>query len=60
MALLLGATVVAFALGEHVEAVAVLVVIALNAAVGFLTEWKAEQALTALQRQAVPTAHVLR
>lgn len=58
--LLLGATVVAFALGENIEAVAVLVVIVLNAAVGFLTEWKAEQALTALQQQTVPTAHVLR
>ncbi len=60
VALLLAATVVAFALGENIEAVAVLVVIALNAAVGFLTEWKAEQALTALQRQAAPSAHVLR
>ena len=60
VALLVAATVVAFALGENIEAVAVLVVIVLNAAVGFLTEWKAEQALTALQRQAVPTAHALR
>jgi len=58
--LLLAATVVAFALGENIEAVAVLVVIALNAAVGFLTEWKAEQALTALQRQAAPSAHIVR
>ena len=60
VALLVGVTVVAFALGENIEAVAVLVVIVLNAVVGFLTEWRAEQALTALQRQAVPTAHVLR
>ncbi len=60
VALLLAATVVAFTLGENIEAVAVLVVIVLNATVGFLTEWRAEQALTALQRQAVPTAHVLR
>ena len=46
--------------GRHVEAVAILVVIVLNAVIGFLTEWKAEQALTALQKQAVPMAHVLR
>ena len=59
-ALLVGVSVVAFALGETVEAVAVLVVIVLNSAVGFLTEWRAERALTALQRQAVPTAHVVR
>jgi len=60
VALLVGVTAVAFALGETVEAVAVLVVVVLNAVVGFLTEWKAERALTALQRQAVPTAHVVR
>lgn len=60
VALLIAATILAFVMGENVEAVAILVVIVLNAAVGFLTEWRAEQALTALQRQAVPTAHVLR
>ena len=32
----------------------------LNAAIGFLTEWKAEQALAALQKQSVPVAHVVR
>ena len=45
VALLLAAAAVAFVLGDNVEAVAILVVIVLNAAVGFLTEWKAEQAL---------------
>ena len=59
-ALLVGVSVVAFALGENLKAVAVLVVIVLNSAVGFLTEWRAERALTALQQQAVPTAHVVR
>jgi Ca2+-transporting ATPase len=60
VALLLAATVLAFVLGEHVEGAAVLVVIVLNAAVGFFTEWKAEQALNALQQQAAPSATVLR
>jgi Ca2+-transporting ATPase len=60
VALLVAATAVAFVLGEIVEAVAILVVILLNAAVGFWTEWRAEQALTALQRQAVARARVLR
>jgi Ca2+-transporting ATPase len=60
VALLVAATVLAFVMGETLEGIAVLVVIALNAAVGFFTEWKAEQALTALQHQAAPTAHVLR
>jgi P-type Ca2+ transporter type 2C len=60
VALLIAATVVAFALGENVEAIAVLVVIVLNAIVGFLTEWRADQALNALERQAAPSAQVLR
>lgn len=60
VALLAVATVVAFVLGEKIEAIAILVVIVLNAAVGFVTEWTAERALTALQRQTVPTAHIRR
>ena len=58
--LLVAATAVAFALGETIEAVAILVVIVLNAVIGFLTEWRAEQALTALQKQAVAMAQVVR
>ena len=46
--------------GENIEAVAILIVIVLNAVIGFLTEWKAEQALAALRKQTVPVAHVLR
>lgn len=60
VALLIAATVVAFALGETIEAVAILVVIVLNAAIGFLTEWKAERTLSALQKHTVPVAHVVR
>jgi magnesium-transporting ATPase (P-type)/copper chaperone CopZ len=60
VALLIAATVVAFALGKNIEAVAILVVLVLNAAIGFLTEWKAERTLSALQKQTVPVAHVVR
>ena len=60
VALLVVATVIAFTMGESFEAVAILVVIVLNAGIGFLTEWKAEQALTALRKQAVRVAHVIR
>jgi len=52
--------IVALALGEGVEAVAILVVIVLNAVIGFLTEWKAEAALDALRKQTVAVAHVVR
>ena len=58
--LLLAAAGVAFVLGEVVEGAAVLVVILLNATIGFLTEWRAHKALTALRRQAVATARVVR
>src|SRR5262245_26996914 len=58
--LLLVAAVIAFALGENIEAVAILIVIVLNAAIGFLTEWKAERALAALKKEFVPVAHVVR
>jgi Ca2+-transporting ATPase len=58
--LLIAATVVAFALGDRIEAIAILVVIVLNAAIGFLTEWKAEKTLSALQKQSVAVAHVIR
>lgn len=60
VALLLAATLISFLLGDHVESVAILVVIVLNAAIGFFTEWKAQQALTALREQAAPVATVIR
>ena len=60
VALLIAATAIAFAMGEHVEAVAILVVIVFNASIGFFTEWKAEQALSALQKQSVRVGHVIR
>lgn len=60
VALLVAATVIAFAMGDSIEAIAILVVIVLNAGIGFLTEFKAEQALSALQKQSVRLAHVIR
>lgn len=60
VALLVAATAIAFAMGESIEAIAILVVIVLNAGIGFFTEWKAEQSLSALQKQSVRVAHVIR
>ena len=60
VALLVTATVIAFAMGDNIEGFAILVVIVLNAGIGFITEWKAEQALSALQKQSVRVAHVIR
>ncbi len=58
--LLAVATMIAFTMGDHVEAIAILVVIVLNAAIGFFTEWRAAHALSALQKQSVRVAQVVR
>jgi P-type Ca2+ transporter type 2C len=58
--LLIVASTLAFLLNETIEGFAILVVIILNAVIGFLTELRAEKAITALQEQTVPTAHVIR
>jgi Ca2+-transporting ATPase len=58
--LLIAAAALAFLLNETIEGIAILAVIALNAIIGYLTELRAEKAITALQEQTVPTAHVIR
>ncbi|MFW6183243.1 MAG: cation-translocating P-type ATPase, partial [Chloroflexota bacterium] len=58
--LLVAAAGTAFLLDETIEAVAILAVIVLNGVIGFLTELRAEQAITALQKQRVTNAHVIR
>ena len=60
VALLVAATGIAFLMGDRIEAITILVVIVLNAGIGFFTEWRAERALTALQKQSVRNAHVVR
>ncbi len=60
VALLVAATTIALAMGDNIEAIAILVVIVVNAAIGFFTEWKAEQALSALRKQSVRVGHVIR
>ncbi|MFY9608117.1 MAG: HAD-IC family P-type ATPase [Blastocatellia bacterium] len=54
------AALIAWATGEVIEAVAIIVVLVINALVGFATEWQAGQALDALRRQARATARVRR
>ncbi|HEX8069621.1 MAG TPA: cation-transporting P-type ATPase [Pyrinomonadaceae bacterium] len=52
VALLGAAAAVAWLTGDHPDALAILAVLALNALVGFLTEWQANRALAALRREA--------
>lgn len=58
--LLLAATVIAFLLGERVDAVVILVVVALNALIGAFQEGKAERAMVALRRLAQTKSRILR
>lgn len=60
MALLAVATTISFAMGEVIEAVAILIVIVINVVIGFVTEWKAAVALSALQKQSVRISQVIR
>lgn len=58
--LLAAATCVSFAFQDWEEGVAILVVILLNAAIGFLTEVRAVRSMEALRRLGSVTAHVRR
>ncbi|HKZ80039.1 MAG TPA: cation-transporting P-type ATPase [Pyrinomonadaceae bacterium] len=60
VALLAVAAAVAWATSDVIEAVAILVVLVINAFVGFATEWQASRALDALRRQTRTMARVRR
>ena len=60
IALLAVAAAVAWITGDVLEAIAILVVLVINALVGFVTEWQAGRALNALRRQARTVTRVRR
>jgi len=57
---LLGAAVVSGVIGELVDTLAILVIVLLNAVIGFVQAWRADRALAALQQLAAARATVLR
>ncbi|MEY8875555.1 MAG: cation-translocating P-type ATPase, partial [Leptothrix sp. (in: b-proteobacteria)] len=57
---LLAAAGVAAAMGEHTDAVVILVIVLLNAAIGLVQEWRADQAMQALRTLAAAQATVRR
>ncbi|GGL90637.1 magnesium-transporting ATPase [Deinococcus aerolatus] len=58
--LLLAAAAVSLALGERAEVIAILVIVVLNAGLGFMQEYRAERAVAALRQLAVPVVRVRR
>ena len=60
IAILIGAAAIAGLVGEHIDAVAILAIVVLNATASFLQEERAERALAALQQLAAPMARVRR
>jgi P-type Ca2+ transporter type 2C len=58
--LLVVACIISAALGEYVEAAAILAIVVLNATLGVIQERRAEQALAALRKLAAPDAQVIR
>jgi Ca2+-transporting ATPase len=60
IAILAVAAAISLAIGEWIDAAAILAILVLNGVLGFVQEWRAERAIAALRRMLAPEARVLR
>ncbi|MBN2548099.1 MAG: HAD-IC family P-type ATPase, partial [Anaerolineales bacterium] len=58
--MLIISAIVSFLLGETVDALVIMIIVVLNSVLGFTQEYRAEQAMAALKRMAVPHVRVRR
>ena len=58
--ILLAATVVSVVMGEYYDALTIMVIVVLNAVMGFVQEYRTEKTLEAIKSIAAPTARVYR
>lgn len=58
--ILIGAAIISYFMGERADAITILIIVVMDAVLGFIQEYKTEKSLEALKELAAPTARVVR